>query len=214
MKKQAAIFLSVFLIFALSGCSRTQTAPSAASLYDRGLEVISLMAEMAGSEEYMGVMTGNSEITRMVQKMAQGDYSRPERVYALSAAEEGSFSSGLEWTSLSENLQQLLRNREISSLTSSVNGMDGAECLAAANTCSAQITFVSDSVKEPVLYLYLFQDGAPAGVAFMPGNDGTAAASGTFILADELAWDSAEAVAAYFKNLGLQVNVSEVTLED
>lgn len=217
MKKQRMVIVSSLLIFlmffGLWGCGRTQTPPAAVTLYDRGLEVVGLMAEMAGSEDYMGLLTGSSEITERIQTAAQGDYSVPERVYAVSAG-AGTFAAGAEMDSFSEGLQTLLKNRSVSALGSQINGMDGAECLAAANTCMAQTTFVSDSADREVLYLYLFQKGVPAAVAFMPGADGTVAASGTLILADGLEWNSAEDIRGYFENMGLQTEVSEVFPED
>ena len=99
MKKQRIVIVSSLLIFlmffGLWGCGRTQTPPAAVTLYDRGLEVVGLMAEMAGSEDYMGLLTGSSEITERIQTAAQGDYSVPERVYAVSAG-AGTFAAGAE----------------------------------------------------------------------------------------------------------------------
>ena len=74
MKKKNLVIFSVILILSLTACGSKKEQ---SSLYEQGLEVVSLMEEMANSESYIQLFTGNTEINEIIQNIAEGDYSQP-----------------------------------------------------------------------------------------------------------------------------------------
>ena len=76
------IIVALAMILSLSACSSNQNHAETKSLYAQGLDVVGLMSEMAGTNGYADIYTGNSEIKTVIQNIASGDYSAPQTVYA------------------------------------------------------------------------------------------------------------------------------------
>ena len=216
MKRRAAAILCMAAAAVLWGCagSAGTGGETEAALYDRGMEVVSLMAEMAGSQEYIGYATGDGEIEEALQEMAAGDYTAPEAVYSISAP-GGSLLEAIglgNGDGMSEELQEFLRQRMLAALVSQINGMDSVVSLAAANVCAASCTFVDSSLEEDVLYLYIFPDTAPAAVAFTAGEDGAVYASGSLLLNDSFPCGSGEEIQEFFGRLGMEIEAEAVPI--
>lgn len=180
------------------------------SLYNHGMDVIHLMAEMIGSDDYVNLFTENTEIREIVDQLAEGDYAEPEAVYVLTVPAEN-LNAMAELGALdnaSDALKQKLNQRMIASLVSQVNGRSGAVKLAAASVCTAGKTFVHDQAQD-MIYLYVFANTAPVAVTFTVGEDHTVSASGMFVVYDDFPCGSAGEIEAFFEELEVDVQPLE-----
>lgn len=208
--------------FILCACGSGEAGTADAgdiSLYDRGLAVIDIMAEMTESEAYIGLTTANDGIRAIIQNDLAGEHEEPEAVYFISIPEEQlrawwDLAEMEETGEMSQELWTFLRQRILASVPSVINGMAGVEELAAANACMAQKTFAVKNEMQDVTYLYVYEDAAPAAVTFTAGEDGTVSASGTFLLQDEFSCGSVAEIEAFFEGIGVEAEVGEILPEE
>lgn len=203
MKKMVvSVVLSVLL---LASCG---TATEEKSLYVRGMEVVSMLDELAGNEEYLTVYTATPEILELAATMAEGDRSSPKTVYEITVPEEMLLAlAEVDGVSgLSDELRTYLLNRTQSTVPVTVNSRNGVETLAATSVCTVGKSFVNSDVTAGSMYLYTFEDAVPVMVTFTPGEDHTVSASATFLMG-EIDTSSADTVAAFFEEYGATVSV-------
>lgn len=220
-KRRWAACIPAVAAFALCACGGSRAGTQDAediSLYDRGLAVIELMAEMTESEAYIGLTTANDGIRAIIQNDLAGEHEEPKAVYSVSIPEEQlwawwDMAEMEEMGEISQELRAFLQHRILTSIPSVINGMSGVEELAAANACTAQKTFAVKNEMEDVTYLYVFEDAAPAAVTFTAGEDGTVSASGTFLLQEEFSCGSAAEIEAFFEGIGVETEVGEILPE-
>ena len=221
-KRRWAACIPAVAAFALCACGGGRAGTQDAgdiSLYDRGLAVIDIMAEMTESEAYIGLTTANDGIRAIIQNDLAGEHEEPEAVYFISIPEEQlrawwDLAEMEEMGEMSQELWTFLRQRILASVPSVINGMAGVEELAAANACMAQKTFAVKNEMQDVTYLYVYEDAAPAAVTFTAGEDGTVSASGTFLLQDEFSCGSAAEIEAFFEGIGVEAEVGEILPEE
>lgn len=207
----AALFLAALLSWPC-GYALCEEGVPAKSLYTRGLELVQLMSEITRSEAYVELYTWNSDIRSRIQAISTGDFATPKAVYALSVSDEAlADMAGLQDLSVfSEDLQTFLTQRMLSALVTQINSTDGAETLATASLCTVGKTFVDESLRDPVIYLYTFDEAVPVAVTFTVGEDQTVSASGMFILQDGFPCDSAGQIQTFFSDIPMEVTrVSE-----
>jgi len=218
-RKIISLGISIALIFGLCGCAAGESAQSSAdkSLYVQGLEVVSLMAEMAGNEAYLEVYTSNDEVAEAVSAIGEGDYSEPKEVYQLTIPAEAILSladmADVE-KGLSDRLKKFIESKMSAAIISQINSMEGATSLAAVSICAGQKTFVSDELTENTIYLYTYEDAVPAAVVFISGEDNTVLATGYFILNENFKADMQQDIQEYFDGIFMgefSVEVKPVT---
>lgn len=214
-----AVAAASFILCACGGSRAGTQDAGDISLYDRGLAVIDIMAEMTESEAYIGLTTANDGIRAIIQNDLAGEHEEPKAVYSVSIPEEQLWAwwdmAEMEETGeMSQELWTFLRQRILASVPSVINGMAGVEELAAANACMAQKTFAVKNEMQDVTYLYVYEDAAPAAVTFTAGEDGTVSVSGTFLLQDEFSCGSAAEIEAFFEGIGVEAEVGEILPEE
>lgn len=208
MRKWLAVVLSVVMMMSVVACGSGEQTTSGNSLYEQGLSVVSLMAEMIRSEEYVQLYTGSSEILEIVQGIGTGDYGKPKAVYALTVSDETLLGMAeLNNVNLSEKLKSSLKSRVLGSLITRINGMSGVSNLAASSVCTMGKTFVNKDVTENQIYIYTYENAKPVAVTFTMGEAGSVSASGTFVLYDEFTCGSAEEIKAFFNEFEMEVTV-------
>lgn len=213
-KKIAALLLAACLTAgAGTGACAAKEDLEAPSLYDRGLEVVQVLAEMAQSEEWVDGLTGDSEISSIVQEAA-GDYAAPKAVYSLSVTDEEleRLAAINELEGASEEIKAFLMQRMLVSLITRTNSLDGPKNLAAASICTYARTFVDEGAEGDVIYLYAYEDAAPVAVTFTLGEDHTVTASGAFVLCDDFSCGSAGEIADFFDYV--TVDVAQILPEE
>ena len=208
MKKRriAVVFLMVFLAFSLCACEgQSSDKISGKTLLEHGLDVVATMDEMAGSDEYISFYSGSKDLAEIVKDIGKGDHSAPVAVYKITIAKEAmdawDMLSGLE--GLSENLKTAMRQKAFgAALITQINAQSGATTLAATSVCTAGKTFVSTEGNGDAIYLYVYENACPAAVSFVRGEDDSVAATGTFLLNEELDTSNPEVLAEFFGEIG------------
>lgn len=202
--------LSIVLLLGSCG-SGPEGGTSGKSLYEQGLAIISVMQEMAGSEDCIASFTSDTDLGSILSEAAAGDYSEPQAVYQIKVPADSFLEvSGLEISGLSQALQENLKARVASAVVSQINARGGVETLAAASVCTAGKTFVSSELAEDMIYLYVYEDAVPAAVTFTKGEDGAVSASGTFVLYDEFPTASASDIEGALSAFGVQVEEAAI----
>lgn len=207
MKKWLSAVLALVMIMSLSACGSKEEV-SGKSLYDHGLDVVSLMVEATRSEAYVEIYTGSDAIMEVLQGIGEGDFTSPKAVYSITADDEvilGTANLG-NLDGVSEDLQSALVSKVYGTLITQLNGLSGVEKLAASSVCTMGKTFVDNSVTDNVIYLYTYENALPVAVTFTVGEGGAVSAGGTFIMYEEFTCGSAEEIKAFFSEFDVEVN--------
>ena len=206
-----AAFMFCFLL--LAACGQKKEAPkSGKSLYEHGLELISLMDEIAGSEEYISILSTSEDIKNILLETAKGDFSNPKTVYRITISGTEIFNiAEANIGQLSDTLQENIKSRMASVLSNQINALAGTTELASSAVCTAEKTFVCPELEESQIYLYLFDNAVPAVVTFTPGEDGAVFAKSSFILLDDFETSLASETNALMETLG--VKIEDITQE-
>lgn len=204
MKKLFSLVLSVVFLFSLTACDSTEEP----SLYDRGLEIVSLTEEVMGNDAYLDMLSVSEPLRNIIAEAASGDYTQPSAVYMLSFPDSSALAfAGIEdSTALPESVLEAVTHRLYAAVISQVNAMGGAEVLAAASMCSVGKTFVSTTAAENTIYLYIYEKGCPIAVTFTIGEDHTVTATGNVILYKDFPCSSPEEMEAFWGPGLLQIS--------
>ena len=215
MKRSRIFLLAIIMAAVLSACgsSESATGKSNSSTYQKGLEVVALLDEMVQNDTYVQLYTASAEIQEIVETVATGDYSEPSVVYQISLPGESlsalaeAMGGNVSMDGMSPELTRAVEQKLIGAVISQVNAMGGAANLAAMSVCTAGKTFVNEELSEDVIYLYVYENAAPAAVTFLRGDDGIVSATGTFLLSEDLNTESEQSVSEFFGELGVEVSV-------
>ena len=192
-----------------STVSPSEQAVEAASpvLYDRGIEIVALISEMAENENYLTAMTGMEDILQLLSDAAPEDPNSPKAVYEIVIPEDQLLDAlGVENTEgMSQKLQANLTAKSCSALASRINSLEGVNNLAAASLCTAGKSFVERSFEGNTLYLYTYEKGAPVLVSFSSGEDHVVTATGCFLLGDSCSMENVEEIQKSFGGEDCQV---------
>ena len=199
------LFLSAVLVAGVSGCTKKENQPlEYTSVYEAGLDITYILGEMAASEEYITFFTGDTTIKDVIKRIGEGDYTKPKAVYEIVITDE-MFEALVDTASLegtTDELKNNLTDRVRASFITQLNGMAGVENLAASSICTAGKTFINPVADDTIL-VYTYENGYPIAVTFATEYDGSASASGTFIMIDN--FDTAEGIKEYFSETDIEV---------
>lgn len=209
--KCVIIFFAVPAILLLGACGGTEDKNAAdKSLYEQGLEVISLITEMANSQQYLSLYSDNTNVLDLISAAGKGDFSRPTALYKITSSDNSeSVLDLIQADELSETLKKNVKSRMLSAIATQINAMGGYETLAASGLCTSEKLFVSNELKEDEIYLYTYKDAVPVAVTFTKGENGAVSASGIFILYKDFAVDTILGTPELLKELG--VEIQEIT---
>jgi len=188
-KKGICAVLLLTLIFALTGCGEKKR------LVDHGMEVVELIEEAINSKEYVRIYSASEQITRVIEEVAEGDFSELEAVYSIRIDEDDLLEmADVDLDDMPESLQKVMKSKMAGSVANMINARSGAEKLATSSIISMGKTFAFKEEVENQIYLYIFEDAKPIMVSFVAGEDKTVSAGGTVIFADNFECDSADDV--------------------
>lgn len=208
MKKKNLVIFSVILILSLTACGSKKEQ---VSLYERGLEVVDLMDEMADSQSYVQMFTGNAKISNVIQNNTNGDYSKPQTVYEVVLRKDnyqGLIGNEDIQTTMSDELERIMEKKVNASLITQINAYGGSENLAASTICTAGISFVNKEEKDDVIYIYVYENTAPVAITFLQEGNDIVSANGTFMFGEELMNLTEETILQLFE--GTYVTVQKV----
>ena len=209
MKKRiVAVVISIVLALGVSGCGGGNSSNK--TLYEQGLEVISLMEEMASSDTYLKIYSVSSEIQDIMRTAGEGDFSEPKAIYRVATPEEtllglAEIAGSEAPEGLSDTLKDYVQSRMNGAIINQINAMGGATTLAAANICTGGKTFVSDELTEDVIYLYTYESAVPVAISFAVGEDGAVSATGNFILYEGFNVDTEQDIKDFFEEFSVKV---------
>ena len=209
MKKLTKIFLVMLFVLILTVIMILSTTACGAkkeqfSLYEQGLEVVALMDEMADSQSYVQMFTGNTQISEVIQSNTNGDYSEPLEVYEVVLHNEnfqGLLGNDETQASMSDELKEIISKKVNASVITQLNAHGGSENLAASAICTAEISFVNSEVKEDVIYIYVYENTAPVAVIFLQEGNDIVSANGTFMFGEEFINLTEESISELFEGL-------------
>lgn len=206
LKQAAKLILPTLGAFLLLGAySGTNSLSSA--LYQEGLSTVSVMEEMAENEDWVNLFSSNQNLASILSAVGDGDYSRPKAVYQIRLSDEtvSHLTRNADLEAFSDTLQAYLRATVQSSIAAQINAKGGADALAAASACTASRIFFCDDLHENLLYLYTYENAAPAMISFLVGEDGAVSATGLFILYDGFPTGSAAEIQQFLSSLNVEV---------
>ena len=210
MKKRISIIFMAVMIFGMTACG---TKKEQVSLYEQGLEVVALMDEMADSQSYVQMFTGNTQISELIQSNTNGDYSKPQAVYEVVLQKDnyqGLLGNEDIQATMSDELKGIISKKINASVITQLNAYGGSENLAASTICTTGVSFVNSEVKEDVIYIYVYENTAPVAVIFLQEGNDIVSANGTFLFGEELTNLTEESISQLFE--GLYVTVQEVEM--
>ncbi|MDE7218494.1 MAG: hypothetical protein K2O45_02570 [Oscillospiraceae bacterium] len=210
MKRVARNFLGMFMAVLLVLLAACGGPAEVKSPYEQGLELVSLLEEMANNEVYITSLAADTNIYSILRQAGQGDFSQPEAVYRITVSADAVLNlAEMDLSGMSASLQENLKSRANTAIFSQINSLGGVETLAAASVCTAQKVFVSQELEEDEIYLYTYEDAVPVAVSFTPGEDGAVSATGMFVLYDA-DWENPEASIERLFSV-FDVTVKEIT---
>lgn len=210
-KAGIAFVLLTALVLSACGDGQRQETPQK-SLYEQGLSVISLMAEMVKSDDYIEMYSQNKELIETVAKAGNGDYAEPKAVYKITVSKNliQMLAQGSALTELSPTLREYVDRRMRGMIATQLNQSAGAQALAASSICMVQKTFVNDTLDEVgTSYLYTYENGFLIVVTFTPGEDNTVSASGSFIFSENFSKATQEELEQLFALFSAKLELIE-----
>ena len=211
MKKLLLIFTVCLLCLTAVSCD-TPTK----SLVERGDEIVSMVAEMVNSEEYVQAMIGNvNAYEEQISRVKAVDFSNPSAKYELEFDVDElmkKLANGkFDFEKLSEPFKDKISAGVGNSLASAVTSKSGSDKLVVASIFNATKCFVDESIKENEYLLYVFEPGCSMLISFVPHEDGAVSASGVLVLNDDFKTDSEEQIEQSFKELGCgEISVNKI----
>ena len=149
-KKGICAVLLLTLIFALTGCGEKKR------LVDHGMEVVELIEEAINSKEYVMIYSASEQITRVIEEVAEGDFSELEAVYSIRIDEDDLLEmADVDLDDMPESLQKVMKSKMAGSVANMINARSGAEKLATSSIISMGKTFAFKEEVENQIYLYI-----------------------------------------------------------
>lgn len=205
MKRKWMMIVTVITALGLAACGSNKEK---VSLYEQGLEVVSLMEEMANSESYIQLFTGNTEINEIIQNIAEGDYSQPAAVYEVIISEDN-YQMVLEntdvQTTVSEELERTMQKKINAALVTQINALGGSMNLAASTVCTVGKSFIDQGFKQDRIYIYTYENTVPVAITFLEEEEGIVSATGSFLINEELQKLTEETIALLFEDMNVTV---------
>ncbi|MBQ4556470.1 MAG: S-layer homology domain-containing protein, partial [Clostridia bacterium] len=154
---------------------------------DEATKLIKESAELAADKEFIGYYTANEEMTNKVLELGAADYSKPSKIYYMSANRE-QIINNIKAFSDEEldgfDIEKLLKLNKVdfSHLASMINASYGTENLAALTILTNSRGYIMPKDFTDDFALYLQYDGEySALVSFSKFGDGVIKATMSFV---------------------------------
>ncbi len=168
------------------------------TLKEYGLRLTQQMRKLANDQEYLKFCSHSKDVNKIVADIAQYQYDSPEKVFVVSHL-------------IADNSNPSINDRLVRSIPSQLNALSGANSLAAASLLVTEDAFFYKmNLKEPVIYLYLYEKDWQCMVIFRPVREGIVQANSCFVHHDKLnEIENADDVKSFFCEV-LQMDKVEV----
>ena len=180
MKKYILAVLAISML--LTGCGANVNV-NIVSLYDKGLEMAQVIDKMAEDDTYFTLFSENENLKEIVQKIASQDYTTPKQVYAVTGA--GDIVLKVVQLPEDETLQHVIEQKTSSVWTTQINGIQGAEFLAATSILMYDESFLYEGLKVPTTYLYTYDGEYSVAITYIPYENGVVKATASILKVDD-----------------------------
>ena len=208
--KIAAISLMIATCMSMISCRSASN-----DLLKYGDEIVSIINEKINSDKYLSLVDAPAAYRDEVNKLRLGNYREEMTVYQLNLSEKAYYKTiyGTELSKdeFSETLYNSIKNISSGRIAATINSKGGVSAVATAALVNAGITFVDTSIKEDMLFLYVFKSGAPILISMKRGDGGAIHATGNIVISNELDTGSVESIKKSFEHFGFEcVSVDKV----
>ena len=196
----------VILVLAVLTAALVSCTANGKSAKDCSAEVVSLMSEMITSEKYAEFysLRTSYEETLEKEKLKSGNYSSPLAIYELSIPEESLMQEAPKIEDAYKELDQYVKSSLYTSFASLINKGSGTEAMVVSSVFSAKKTFVCEEIKKNTVYLYVYENGYPIVITFIPGESGSVRVSGQLIINDDFYTDDAAKIESSCAQRGIR----------
>ena len=207
VRRDLITLISVLVLAVLLLIGQRVFPLASGDLYQQGLDVISLMVEAARCEGYVEINTGDHAVREAIQDIGAGNFTMPKAVYSISVDDETlwNYADWEDYDIASDALRENTKDKILPALFTQFNAMSGAEKLVAASVCAMDKTFVNKNIKKNTIYIYTYDNAMPVAVSFIVGENGAVSAKGSFIMYDEVTYNSVEDIKVIFNGLDVEV---------
>ncbi len=205
MKKVFALLM--LSVFVLLSCGKAEEK----NLYVRGMEIVSIMDELAKNEDYFS----EHDVSRQdaIKKNAEGDRSQPTAVWQFVIDESSIYKVDQydDIPGLSDRLRANFVENHIADEVpmfpyrinswQSEDSPEQEQLEVSSAFCSRRTTFVNSEITASTAYVYTFENAFPVMVTFTVGEDHAVTATGAFLVNSKFDTTSAETILAFFEGL-------------
>ena len=207
MKKLISMIMVFVMILSFGAC-HTKEKNVQKSLYEQGLDIISLMVELIRFDDYTEQYSKHQ--IEKIQELANGDFSIPKKVYEVTITKETLLAlAELEFEHSSEQLKGAIANRILEEFITSINGRLGVSNFNISKRYKIEKAFVNTDMTENVIYIYTYENATPIAVTFTMQEDGAVTAVGNFIMNKDFSSDSVEEIQEFFSKFAVIVKELE-----
>lgn len=216
LMRSISIVLIIGIVLLMGGCGNKVDTKSQKTLYTQGLEMVYLIEEMAKSDTYIAMFSGNPQIAEKLKDVQDGNYTKTKAVYSIDFKSNsfesimGILSEIANFDNLSDDLKNVIKSKLKSSFATQINALSGAEVVAASAICTATKTFVCEELKDDIIYLYTYENALPVMVTFIKGEDEAVLANATFLFLNEALFNKQEDIEKFFKEFSTKIVIKEV----
>lgn len=152
-------------------------------LASNGLGLISQMDKMAESESYRAFISGSDELNAKIMEMGEGDYTTPKAVYKAVVSDE--VVESMAELKVEDEIKDIVKSKLVASIPSQLNALNGVTELAASASVTAGNAIANETVKDNMVYVFIYDGDYSAAVAYTAEN-GIVSAIASFVSSYDL----------------------------
>lgn len=198
--------ISVFLVIIVCASAVSCDLPSKTPI-EQGYEIISIIDEKIGSDKLASIYGIQADDLELLETLRAADYTGNAEVYQLYMPRDvyfkKLFGEDVSQDDFSETLYNSLTAISASMIAHIIDKND-YRALMVSSAISYGQAFVDSSIDEDMLYLYVFNSGAPIIVSMHPSGNGAVTASGCIIINDEFNTADKESIERSFARFGYE----------
>ena len=196
-----SIFLAVFVCASAVSCDLPSKTP-----IEQGYEIISIIDEKMNSDKLASSYGMPEYALETLEALRVADYTGNAEVYQLYMPRDvyfkKLFGEDVSQDDFSETLYNSLTAISVSMIAHTIT--NDYKAIAVLSMTSYGQAFVDSSIDEDLLYLYVFNSGAPIIVSMHPSGNGAVTASGCVIINDEFNTADKENIERSFARFGYE----------
>ena len=198
--------ISIFLVITVCASAVSCDLPSKTPI-EQGYEIISIIDEKMNSDKLASIYGIQADALELLETLRAADYTGNAEVYQLYMPRDvyfkKLFGEDVSQDDFSETLYNSLTAISASMIAHIIDKND-YRALMVSSAISYGQAFVDSSIDEDLLYLYVFNSGAPIIVSMHPSGNGAVTASGCIIINDEFNTADKESIERSFARFGYE----------